>query len=471
MKQNIIRVMILAILIGLCIWQSITLWLGGSIPSHHFFAENTISSENSYVRPKQIWSNINGNIYRMNSNSIREKVLKELIMTLRQDRLNTNSTPREEYAQLLFETQGLIFEFGTELTADEIIGQNIRTNQKYEAKPIKAIYVDLSSADTYKISIYLVDATSQITQKITMNTELKLENSVMELYKQKNEEADESSSKEDEAKVEKVYQASILSSYDSEFFTGNVFYPKNNTQYPMMRNKIRMKPIIENNQLESRELENYVNSLFSSPLYIKSYKMDEGIAFSDNINLTVKYHNRGILEFEKTTLGTNQKLTKVQQMNCVQGFIDYTEAIPKELKMNLYLTEIKEDQKTGEKVYLFGYRCHNGEIMILTNDAKRQLGINAVLELRMKQGEVVKGKWLMLIPEETQQYDVMTMESKQAIETIYEQNIQWEDDKSELNDLTCAYVISDFSKPAEFEWVGIYEKQQILVTKKNDSVE
>lgn len=453
MKQNIVRLMILGVLILLCIWQTITLWLG-NMSGHNFFADSIANYEISYVHPKQVWSNIGGNCYKLESNSEKESLLNELATQLRRDHLEIDLSPKESYAKLLVQSRGIVYEMGTSLTLDEIIGQTLKIKDaKYQLVNIKQIYVDLSTNYRYKSYVYLIDETGKVRQKITLNTPLKLAIEVTDLYA-------------DAGNVisQKVYQPNLISINNSEFFTGTTFYPLTNHIMPVVANGFKLKPIID--ELEGQELENYVNDLFKNPSYKTKNITANSIAFSDNHNISVKYNTVGTLEFKKTLLNDNEKLTDVERMNKINLFIEECQAIPSFLKKGLYLEEIYFNEETSEYCYLFGYRYEkNSQIVILSDEVKQKLEINGFLELGIANSEVRSGKWIMLEPELTGDSIIIETESTEAIDQIYEKY----GEQLQLDSLDCTYIINDLNESADFKWIGFYMGAPIWANEKIDN--
>ena len=417
MRSNSIRLMILGALIVLCVWQTGVLWLG-DMSGHIFFTDSMTSYVSSYVHPKQVWCNIQGNIksginnssnagiYKLESE--KEDLVNELIKELRKSKLIIEQSPKETYRSLLNGSQGIIYEFATELTIDEIIGQDLDTRiNKYKPVKIKEIFVDLSLVDAYKTYVYLIDKEAKVRQKITLNYQLNSAIEMVNLYADKENVSDHL-----------VYQASINSISDSNFMVGNAFYPRMGSDMVIEGKNIQLRPIIED--LESKELENYVNYLFKTPSNKTQHLTETGIAFSDNLNISVKYNNIGTLEFQKTLLNDEGKLSDVERMNQINTFIEQNGAIPEFLKKGLYLEGISENAKTGETIYQFGYRYEDGHIVVLGAKAKAQLGMNAFLELGIKNSEVTSGKWVMLQPYEVGIPKRITMSSSEAINAIYE---------------------------------------------------
>ncbi len=468
MKQNIVRLVILGVLIVLCIWQTVMLWLG-DMSGHNFFTHNVASYEISYVHPKQVWCSIRGKIkgsakesansgiYKLESNSEKEDLMEELVKELRKGNLNIDLSPKEKYEELLKGSAGIIYEFGTELTIEEIIGQPLTMRgKKYQAVKIKEIYVDLSASDAYKTYVYLIDEEANTRQKITIDSPLRYGLEVVNLYTDK-----------ENVGSHQVYQASINSISDKEFFVGNAFYPQSTSTAFIQGNKIGFRPIIED--MQGQELENYVNYLFKNPSYKIASLIETGIVFTDNLNITVTYNAVGTLEFQKTLINDNEKLSRLEKLNKINHFVKESRAIPQSLKEGLYLENIYENSDTGETMYQFGYRYEDGNVVVLSDTVKSQLGVNSFLELGIKNSEVISGKWIMLEFQEIGAAVHISMGSSEAINEIYENSGLTEIDEFKLDDLDCTYWIKEPEKESEFGWLGFYKEQPIHTAEKIDN--
>ena len=457
MKRHMIRLMILGVLIIACIGQTITLWLG-DMSSHHFFGEKSTSYEVGTLYPKQIWSNINGSIYRIEGSNdeaeMRYKLLYELLAQLRKEHFSIETSPRVSYAELLASTPGVIYEYGAPLTLEEIIGQTLKgAGIKDSNIKIKNLYVEMSSSGRYKIEVYLIDEKSQVRQKITLNKALEYHEEAIAYYKNM-----------EQVGLVKTYQASILSPNDREIFKSNIFYPLNNQGIPISYRKVTLKPIIQKDHKE--QLENYVNDLFKNPAYKVETPVENGMTFSDNLNVSVLYDEIGTLEFKKTLIGEGERSSALEKINVVTSFIKESHAIPESLKKGLYLSEVRVSQETGETSYLFGYQYHNFEV-VLSEAAKKELGVKAFLELAVKSNQITRGKWVMLelVPqvsfgrEQEVRLGSFTKESNEAISELLEA-IEAKEVAFELEDLECGYQINTLQDSVAFEWIGIYHEKE-----------
>lgn len=434
-----------------CIWQTITLWLG-DMSGHNFFASNTVSYESSVLYPKAIWASVNRNIYQIDGSndihSMKFRLLYELFNELRKDSVLGLGTPKVSLEELLTTASGIIYEFGTSLTLDEIIGQPVKTtNNKYTSSKIKTIYVDMSESNGNRIYVYLINEKLKVTQKLSIHKTLTIHSSAIKYYKEA----------EDDIEL-KTYQASILSPNDSEFLKGNIFYPINNQGIPIHYSKIKLLPLVED--ANDEKLMEYVNALLKNPNNQTRIDSDQGITFTDNLSLSVQYNTAGTLEFKKTLNSEVEKTTSIEKLGTAISFIRTSQAIPQELKKGLYLKEITEDTSLGETSYLFGYQYDNFNIY-LSDDIKETLQINDFVELVVKNNEITRGKWILVRPEADEvtnsNFYELTKEANEAINDIMEQVGVTVREGFTLENLECIYYIEDLSKSTGLEWMGTYE--------------
>lgn len=468
MKKHIGRILILGVLIMGCIWQTITLWLG-DMSGHNFFGKDVTSHAISCLYPKEIWSNIKGSIYKIEGNNdedaMRYKLLYELFGELKKENITVEFVPKVFYADLLTSTSGIVYKYGTPLTIDEMMGQSVKkfSDDRIKSLEINTLYIDMSERDRYKTYVYFIDKSDHVSYKVTIDQLLDYHIEAIEYYINVGQ-----------LGGMKTYQASILSPNDSEIFEGNLFYPLDNQGIPIYYKKLVLKPHIKD--IESEQIENHVNDLFTNPAYKTKILVQNGVTFSDNLNVSVTYNEVGTLEFKKTPINDTEKSSSAEKINKITTFIKETKAIPDFLKRGIYLSEIKKDEETGETCYLFGYQYNDFDI-ILSDEVKEALEVSAFLELAIKNSEIIRGKWVMLEPvseSNTSQnpnlnVNVFRKESTEAISDILEQVAIEEDGIFELESLECAYIVEDIQEAMQFGWVGYYNKKPILANEKIDN--
>lgn len=449
MKSHIIRLSALGALIILCIWQTILLWLGDT-SSHHFLG-NTISEV--ATQPKEIWVNNNGLAYKIDGDNDESRLglITELSNEIRKGHYQLTDEDKYTYAQLL-SRQGFVYEYGTSLNIEEIFGTTInKEGNKKVLDQVAGLFIDISEGEKYRSYIYLIGEKQEIIKKLILEARLELHNRTIEHYS-------------DETKTEgiKTYQASLLHMEYSKAFLQNVFYPLNNHNMPMPYKSLKWQPIIigETREEEAAQLEAYVNTFFKNPLYKEWAVTDNGIVFSDSLNMNVRYSDVGVMEFKKLITGDAVKLSALEGLNKVNAFITDSPAIPQQLKKGLYLKEIVEDSEVGESIYRFGYRYEGFEVL-LTDKARAELQIDEFLELAVKSNEVVRGSWLMLdlVEQEEGSYRQLSKEGKVAIEEVRQLCHITSLERMPLSYLECAYKINSIEESLGFGWAALYEDE------------
>lgn len=447
MNKQFIKLSILGTLIILCIWQTTLLWLGDA-PSHHFLNEH---ASELVVQPKEIWVSNNGLAYKIDGDNdgSRLGLIAELMNEIKKGQYQLSKEDKYTYSQLLAR-QGFVYEYGTSLSIEELLGFSVNKDTiKKELGKVAELFVDISEGERYRSDIYFIGENQEIIEKLTLEAKLELHNRTLEHYS-------------DEGKTEgiKTYQASLLHMDYSKAFLQNVFYPLNNQNTPISYKQLSLKPMItaQTKQELALQLEEYVNGFFKNPLYKEWTVIDNGIVFSDSLNMNVRYSDVGVMEFKKVVTGEVGKLSALEKLNKVNTFILNSPAISSELKKGLYLRRIVEDESTQETIYQFGYRYEGFEVL-LTKAAKAQLKIDEFLELAIKGSEVTRGEWLMLdlVEAEDATNKALLKEGKMAIEDVKVLCGIEDLEKTPLGYLECAYRIEDIRNPLIFDWAALYE--------------
>ena len=157
------------------------------------------------------------------------------------------------------------------------------------------------------------------------------------------------------------------------------------------------------------------------------------------------------IEFKKSTIDSNEKLTAIQKMNKVCTFIQETTAIPKALKEGLYLKNISKDTMAGEVTYTFGYEYENLDV-VMEDKVKEQLELNDYVEIVVNNADIIRGKWLMLEPEVIgNEREAFTIQSDVPLNLIHDEK---EEESMRLSKLECAYIFHSLEESVlNFEWV------------------
>lgn len=452
MKRNFVRVGILSVLILLGIGQTMMLWLG-NMPSHNFFRQKGTSSREYYVYPKHIWINKNGSAYKLEGynteESQRYRLIEELCNELRKEKIEIVENTKTSYTQLL-SLQGIIYEYGMPLSLSELLGKSIKINNKEITERFKNIFVDVSTHENYKAYVYLITEEDEVKYRITIEGKLPDEYKIMSYFA--------NGEYEDVVAGYKNYHASLLDNNMSDFLKNNIFYPLGNQDMPVSYQMLKFQPVVTKG--DEQHLENYVNDLFKNPIYKQQTTTDSAVIFNDNLNISVQYEYNGTLEFTRVLTGDEEKSDAINRMDLVCTFIKETEAMPEFLKEGIYLSDIHKEKGSGEVTYYFNYQ-YDGFDIILTKEIKEQLGIEAYVELTIKDGIITHGKWLMIQPQ------VVFNNTPEDLTTeFYESSSELKENLelgAQLEDMACAYIFRNKDEILEFKWVACDEQYFYIV--------
>lgn len=438
MRKAILKIIILGILIVGCIWQTTILWLGDL--SSHNFLHQTETMDHVIVEPKAIWVNVGTLAYNIHEvkSEFETRLTDELIGQIERQKIKIEVDKSLTFDEA-FSKQGIIYEYGTYLTLDEIMGMEVTKDKKNIY--INNILVDLSDYNEQKTYLYLIGEEADPIYKVTLNKKLETHYRALQ-----NVNLDTNNIK---------YQPSVTW-IKKEYIKENVFLPIISASEPMIYDRIVLINNVQQDTVEATKdkLFGYVNGFFNNPLVKEVESAEDGsIIFREGQKTSVRYNPTGTLEFSIATATEPDKLSKVEKMVMINTFIEECKGIPRSIKHGLYLSNIIEDQTKGETTYEFSYQ-YEGMNVILTEQFKEELGINAMLELVVKNNQIVKGKWPLLDIEvdsqNAQDKGELTKDFKSVIDEVYE--------TEELDDLRCSYIIESCSKPITFNWVITYNE-------------
>lgn len=447
MRKNILKLIVLAGLIVLCIWQTTILWLG-NMSSHNFLMEKSYIHNAIVTRPKAIWLNIGKLAYNIDENRGEDAnlLMEELTTSMSSQKVKIEQISHMSYEDL-FAMQGIIYEYGVAFSLDEIIGIAV-TSDTSKIK-VQYMFVDLSSYIGSNTYVYILGNTEEEIYKVTLPSKLELHHKTIEKINTSN------------ASTNLLeYQASIISN-QSNYIEGNVFLPLNNQKTPIIYEPLRLTNPFKEGDLKAqqKELEAYVNTFFNNPLLKEVKVTTEGsIIYSENMKTSVRYSPKGTLEFNISSKTEADKLTPLERMKKLNTFINECAGIPAYLKRGIYLRNIKEDQLNNEWTYQFGYK-YDGFPIVLKENVKEELEIDAILELVIKNNQIVSGKWIVLEIDIDSEGGLNKGEFTIDFNTAIG-NMDKEYNESEeiglLQDLQCSYIIDSLDQRLKFGWMARY---------------
>lgn len=441
MRKTILKIIILGSLIVGCIWQTTILWLGDL--SSHNFLQQSANMHHIIVEPKAIWVNkgtLAYNIQEVVQNEYETRLTDELVGQLERQKIKLEIEEKLSFDDV-FSKQGIIYEYGTYLTLDEIMGMEVM--KETSNIEINNILVDLGGYNEHKTYLYLIGKEDRPIYKVTLPSKLETHYRILQ------------NTNLDNNKIK--YQPSVTW-IKKEYIKGNIFLPIISKSEPMIYDLITITNNVEQDTLEATKnrLFNYVNGFFTNPLVKEVEDAEDGsIIYREGQKTSVRYSPSGVLEFSIASATEANHLSKLEKMRVVNTFINECKAIPKTIKQGLYLSRIIEEKSKGETIYQFSYQ-YDGMQVFLTDQFKEALGINAMLELVVKNNQIVKGKWPLLEigidTEHAQQKGELTKDFKSVIDELYSGEA--------ISELRCAYIIDSIDKPITFNWIITYDESK-----------
>ena len=451
MKKYIVKIAVLGMLVILCIWQIVTLWLG-EMPSHSFFVGLEEEKYTACVQPKAIWVNVGKLAYKIEEVNTEYAILINELRSLVNSKVRASEIKKVQdmtYEKLLG-MQGILYEYALGLSIEELVGSNMKDLADYDL--IRQVFVDMSTSNDHETNLYLVGEDIEKIYEVTLYDTLEGHQKMMKWFNH---------SEYTNSLV--GYQASITSN-KSQYIKGNNFFPLSAKEAPLEYEVLSISSPFEGlSEKEAEEkLEGYVNAFFANPL-LKS--VDEGtdgsVIFSENMKTYVKYSPAGTLEFKSTVESSNAKLTSVERLNKVMDFVQKCKGIPEFLKEGLFLSSVTKNTQ-GEYSYGFDYK-YKGFGVHLTNDTKSKLGIGHILELTVKEGQIISGKWSILnigpYDEVSPVKDQLKRSFGEVVDTMYEKYVKKEYEEQKLDVVQCRYIMSSIEGRMTLDWVVSYQNK------------
>ncbi len=450
MRKTIFKIAILGSLIVGCIWQTTILWLG-DLSSHNFLQQST-NMHHIIVEPKAIWVNkgtLAYNIQEVVQNEYETRLTDELVGQLERQKIKLEVEEKLSFDDV-FSKQGIIYEYGTYLTLDEIMGMEV-TKETGNIE-INNILVDIADYNEHKTYLYLIGKEDRPIYKLTLPSKLETHYKILQNVNLDNN------------KIK--YQPSVTW-IKKEYIKGNIFLPIISKDEPMIYDILTITNNVKQDTLEATKnrLFNYVNGFFTNPLVKEVEAAEDGsIIYREGQKTSVRYSPSGILEFSITSATQANHLSKLEKMIAVNTFVNECKGIPKTIKQGLYLSNVIEQQSKGETIYQFSYQ-YNGIPVFLTDKVKDILGINAMLEVVVKNNQIVKGKWPLLDieigTEHSQQKGELTKDFKSVIDELY--------NGEPIKELACSYIVDNIDEPVKFNWIFTYDEPKIDIKAENEN--
>jgi hypothetical protein len=448
MRQNIIRIAMLLVLVVLCMWQIVILWLGDM--SGHNFLEKTDAAHNIIlVQPKSMWVNVGKLAYKIDETKREYGALIDELGGLVKD--GAKSATLQEHIDLGYEDvltmPGILYEYDLAIGIKDLMGsvlEDLETDIM-----IDQVFVDMSLYNDHKTNLYLISEDTKNIDRVTIYNRLEAHQKMITRFN--NPEVTRSLI---------GYQPTVTSN-KKQYIKSDGFYPLNTKDTPIAYEVLQVTNPIEQGTGEKRleALEGYVNSFFANPLLKTVSEGEDGsIVFSENIKAVVKYDPSGTLEFSMTSVSQQSKLTGAERLKMVMDFIETCSGIPGFLKEGMYLSGIVSQDE--EYVYQFNYK-HKGFGVHLTNQVKQQLGLSHILQISIRNNQVVGGKWSILdIDTHTETgvlKDQVVRGFDEIVDTMYERYIAEGYQDRPLDVVQCRYIMDTLEGSVKLNWVVLFE--------------
>ncbi len=448
MRNFVVKITVLAMLIVLCLWQIITLWFG-DMSSHNFLVKRDSTHGRVLAAPKAIWVNIGKLAYKIDGSRNEYSTLineqKHVIEgAVKNGKIKTDETLTYES---LLGMPGILYEYDLEIGIQELVGTGI--DKLAEDIGVRQVFIDMSSYNDAKVNLYLVGNEISSIYKTTLYKKIDAHQKILEKF-----------NNPEITGGLMGYQPSITSD-KKQYIRDNSFLPLNTKERPLEYEILTIHNPIEEKEGEDKLelLESYVNSFFANPL-LKQVDMreDGSIIFSENMRAIVKYEPAGTLEFNITSANRETKLNAVQRLNKVMEFIESCSGIPDFLKEGIYLTQIM--QQGEEYTYKFSYK-YKGFGVHLTKKVKEELGIDQILEITIKNNQVVSGKWSVLDIEPAEEPGLLKgkllKEYGAVIDQVFERYVQDKNEIDQLDIVQCRYIIDMTKGKSHLNWIVLYK--------------
>lgn len=448
MNKNILKIFVLGILLILCVTQTMRLWLG-DMSSHNFLLTKSNTQNEVIVVPKMVWMNTGKFAYNIGEMRVASwwTLLEEIVSKAQGQRLNLEKEEKLSYEEIL-SMQGVVYEYGVPLSFNEIIGQPILkedSNLKFKEMFVECGY------NEHKTYLYLNSSDNDSLYKVIIPERLEQHQRAIENFKAVSNQ------------VNMVAHQASMNANQKGYTKENVFFPLNSESSPIIYEKLSLYNPVQKETFEEtvEALEPYVNQFFENPLLKEVEQAADGnIIFRENMKTSVRYTTTGVLEFNINKVSDANKMTDLEKLTKVQSFVDTCEGIPLYLREGLYLSGIKENTYKKETTYLFDYKYDEFPVL-LSSRVKEKLGLEAMLEIVMKNDEIVRGKWSILKididSEGSQSKGEFTKEFNQVVSQIYKDEDMINTGQSQVDYLECGYIIEDLETRLKFDWIVHYK--------------
>lgn len=450
MKKNRLRVLLLIMLMITSIIQTSMLWLGDT-SSHNFLESN--SSQVVPILPENIFRNKGDPFtvsYRIDESSREyQRFVKELSrMLVKYARIaDTPMIEPLEWEKIL-SMQGVLYEYAIPVSLDELATTKLGLD---DIGFINHVFLTPDDSMGNKVKLYLINSAENVCYRLELTGDF---TDLIKLYNGFNiEHAGDGVIK---------YQPSTKAMNISRYIEGNVFMPLTSESVPLAYERLRLvNPVDVYEDNKQIVLDKYTSELFNKPILKEiEYREDGSVVFTESMKSVVIYNPKGSLEYVNLDLSRSDKvMTMLEGYNIATRFIQSSSAIPESIRDRLYLTNIIR----VDKAYTFSFDLrYNGHKMILDPEVKEQLGLEHMVELTIKDAQMIGGKWSIRELQTISGYgdigmNVIKRGYGDPINKMYA-GLQEGQEIPLLEDIATVYEVQDLDKPIELKWGVFYDE-------------
>ena len=387
-RKEIIKSILLGILIITCIIQTTILWLGG-IPGQNFFRQ--VEGGLKGIKPFAVWilkpsaSNAGGTssfAYQLDrtvdhTKRHYERLILELQVVLKSQTTNYKKLQQKQEVDWdkLFSMPSICYEYTLPLTIGEISGGSITGVSGIEK--VDMVLMNSTTKFEKNVIIYFINTSEEIMYQLEVIGDFSEFQKIYAYF-----------TREEMLKSITKYQPSAISNV-KEYIRGNAFMPIGSTNMPIEYDLLKVSNAINlNSSYGMKELEKYVNDFFVNPVVKKiDYEEDGSVVFTEQSRNIVIYNPKGLIEYiNLSPRPSSTPMTRLEGYNVAVDFINETDAIPSNMKENLYLSRI--DQKDYEMTYFFDM-AYEGYKVALSKSVKEALEIESLVEITIKNNQII----------------------------------------------------------------------------------
>lgn len=450
MKKNNLKILLLIVLIITSIIQTSLLWLG-DMPSHNFL-EST-SAQVTPILPENIFRNKGDPFtvsYRIDEGSGEyERFVKELSGMLAKYAKTAKLSPVEPLDwESILAMQGVLYEYTIPVSLDELATTKVGID---EVGYINNVFLTLEDSIGNKAKLYLINETDNSCYELEITGEF---SDLVKIYNGFNIEAVSDS-------ITK-YQPSAKSVNISRYIDGNVFMPLTSESVPLEYEVLKLiNPIDIYEDNKQIVLDKYTSELFKKPILKEiEYREDGSVVFTESMKSIVIYRPAGVIEYVNLDVTRADKvMSMLEGYNIATAFIQNSSAIPDSMRSRLYLTNIIQ----VDKEYTFNFDLkYDGYKVILSPVVKEKLGLKHMVELTVKDGQIIGGKWSIRELQTVSNYEEISMKEIKIgygdpINKMYA-GLQEGQETPLLEDIATVYEVQDLDKEIEMKWGVFYDE-------------